>query len=129
MTGADGDDLLAGLWVVERLRSGADSLAPPLAGTRMDVEFGREGQLTGTTGCNRCRGSFQAHDGSIGVDLLATTRRFCIRPEGVMEQEARFLGTMADAVRYGFDGDDVLGLYDVADRHIAILRRESTPDE
>ncbi|MFK7884299.1 MAG: META domain-containing protein [Phycisphaerales bacterium] len=48
--------------------------------------------ITGTTGCNRFTGSF-VRRGEDGIEIgpIASTKKFCAEPAGIMQQEARIL--------------------------------------
>ncbi len=75
---------------------------PPLEGARAWIRFNPdETWVSGSTGCNRITGSYirRGQDG-IRIGPLRTTRRFCNQPEGIMQQEARLLHLLAEAVAY-----------------------------
>lgn len=56
------------------------------------LSLGEEGELSGTTGVNQIRGTYEAHDDTITVHGTGMTRR-AGRPEA-MEQERRFLAAL-----------------------------------
>lgn len=114
---------LVGSWHVDRLRTIAGSLEPLLEGTRVHAQFDDAGAIVGSAGCNSYRGSFEMEGDSITVGTLATTRKFCLRPPGVMEQEARYLEVLATAVHYSFGPEDTLRLSDDAGAVVLELTR------
>ncbi len=75
---------------------------PPLESARAWIRFKPdETWVTGSSGCNRITGSYirRGQDG-IRIGPLATTKRFCNEPEGIMQQEARMLHLLSEAVSY-----------------------------
>ena len=50
-----------------------------------------DGRVAGYAGCNRYTGSFKRDGKALSFGPAAATRRMCIEPEGVMEQEQQFL--------------------------------------
>lgn len=75
---------------------------PPLEGARAWIQFKQdETWVSGSSGCNRITGSYirRGQDG-IRIGPLAATKRFCNQPEGIMQQEARMLHLLVEAVAY-----------------------------
>ena len=66
---------------------------PPIAGTEITATFGTDRRVSGSAGCNRYTGAYEASGPSIEVGPLASTRMYCPTP-GVMEQEQRYLVTL-----------------------------------
>jgi heat shock protein HslJ len=61
------------------------------------IQFGANGRVSGSTGCNRFTGTYEiTEDGSIKIGPLASTRMAC--PQPAMEAEAKFFA-MLDEVR------------------------------
>ena len=112
-----------GRWIVDRMPPEAGGApSTPIAGTTIVVEFAASGSVAGDAGCNVFRGSFEVDDDSITIGRLATTQKLCGRPEGVMEQEARFLATLARASRFTVDADTLLLLDDTATPVMSMTR-------
>jgi heat shock protein HslJ len=65
-----------------------------IAGTRLTLEFGADGELRGSGGCNPFSGRFTAKDGMLDIGRLASTRMACMQPEGSPAQEAAFLAAL-----------------------------------
>lgn len=66
---------------------------PPLPGTRISVTF--DGSLVnGESGCNSYSGALIPQDGYFTVGPLITTKKTCLEPAGVMEQEQAFLAAL-----------------------------------
>jgi heat shock protein HslJ len=74
----------------------------PIEGSRIWIAFKPdETWVSGSSGCNRFTGSYirRGEDG-IRIGPLSSTRMFCNQPEGVMQQEARFLHLLGEAASY-----------------------------
>jgi heat shock protein HslJ len=78
-------------WVVNGYNNGRQAVVSVLAGTELTMEFAADGRVAGSTGCNRYTGSFKQDGKTLSFGPAAATRRMCIEPEGVMEQEQQFL--------------------------------------
>lgn len=92
--GCGGDTMTAieGGWRIIRL--GNDQ---PPEGTVLTVEFGRDGQVGGKSGCNRYGGSFTLSGEGLSLGPLRATRMAC--PPGQMETEQRVLDLLQNVTR------------------------------
>jgi heat shock protein HslJ len=77
-----------------------------IEGTAITLEF-TETYLGGQMGCNGYGGSpdsgkyISKGDGTFQIgDPFAVTVQLCTEPEGIMEQEAEFIKTLADATQF-----------------------------
>ena len=121
MTHSQSDHPL-GLWNLDRIRSIEGSLEPPIEGSRVQALFDEAGSVAGIAGCNSYRGRCQIEEGAFSVGPLATTRKYCLRPTGVMEQESRYLELLARATRYSFDAN-TLRFLDDSDTLLLVMAR------
>lgn len=74
----------------------------PIESTSIWISFKPdETWVSGHSGCNRFTGSYirRGEDG-IRIGPISSTRMFCQQPEGVMQQEARFLHLLTEAISY-----------------------------
>lgn len=78
-------------WVVTGYNNGRQAVVSVLNGTELTMEFSADGRVAGSAGCNRYTGSFSQDGKELGFGPTAATRRMCVEPEGVMEQEQQFL--------------------------------------
>jgi len=62
------------------------------------IQFGSEGRVSGSTGCNRFSGTYNQDGDALTIGTLATTRKAC-RPEA-MKREQQFLALLGK-VRHG----------------------------
>ena len=98
-TGASADPLGGARTVSGYLREGA--IVAPVAGSLVTAEFGPEGRLSGSAGCNRYVASYSTDGTSLEISGAASTRMFCTEPEGVMEQETAYLALLQTVAALG----------------------------
>lgn len=79
---------------------------PVLASTTITAEFTGEDRVAGSSGCNRYMGGARAEAGRLAVTPLASTMMAC-PPDGVMEQETRYLATLQAATRYSVGAEEL----------------------
>ncbi len=101
-------------WVVQSLRG-----QPLLAGTNVTVTF-KDGQISGSAGCNSYGGSYEAQDGKLTVGQLAMTEMYCENPAGVMDQEKSFLAALGAVASYQGSAGQV-ELADAAGQAVLVL--------
>jgi heat shock protein HslJ len=92
-------------WEVVNYNNGRGALVSVLDNTRIALDFGTDGQITGNAGCNNYFGYYQLSGNNITIGQPANTSLTCAEPEGVMEQEAEFLATLQTAATFRIDGD------------------------
>jgi len=68
----------------------------PISGSRTTIHF-EDGQVSGLGGCNQYGGEYQINGNKLTFDKLYMTEMACMSPEGIMEQEQRFLKALGDA--------------------------------
>ncbi len=78
-----------------------DDLQQVLRGTEITALFDADtNQVRGSAGCNAYSGSYRARGTALVIGRLAWTDRACFRPQGVMEQEERYLRLLGAAEGY-----------------------------
>ena len=95
-----------GSWEVTGFLSG-DAVTSPLAGTTLTATFSESGRIAGSAGCNTYTSSFTTDGGAIRITVPAATRKACLSPDGVMEQEAAYLAALPAAESYRVDGSSL----------------------
>jgi heat shock protein HslJ len=80
---------------------GLENLIP---GVQLTATFTEDGELRGGAGCNTYRAAYTTDGGAIEISPPAATKKFCAEPDGVMEQESRYLQALASAERFRVDG-------------------------
>jgi len=93
-------------WEVTGYNNGRQAVVGPKVGSRITVMF-RDGQVSGSSSCNRFHGSFTAQGNALTIHPLATTRMAC--EEGLMAQEQEFLSALQSATTWKI----VRGMLDV----------------
>ena len=92
-------------WVLDSYTTRGDSVSPVIAGTTVTAKFSPDGNVTGNAGCNHYGGGYLLEGTNISVSSLFSTLMYCGEPEGVMEQEARYLALLGNASSYRVRGD------------------------
>ena len=77
-----------------------------IQGTEVTISFDEDG-LGGFTGCNSYAGPAEVEDGSVTIDAqyFFYTAKLCEDPDGLREQEERYLDLVQRVTRYGIYGD------------------------
>lgn len=73
--------------------------ASPIEGSTITLSFA-DGRAAGNAGCNRYFGSCEVEGKSLTIGALGSTKMACHDPEGVMNQEQRYLELLGAAERY-----------------------------
>jgi heat shock protein HslJ len=91
-------------WQVVAYNNGAQAAVSVLEGTRITARFGEDGRVAGIAGCNEYATAYETAETSLTIGHPEATRRACAEPEGVMAQEARFLGALRSAESFRLEG-------------------------
>ena len=91
-------------WVVVNYNNGKQAVVSVLAGTKLTADFDTAGHMAGFAGCNDYSGPVKATPPKISIGPLASTRKFCSAPTGVMEQESAYLAALASAATCWMEG-------------------------
>jgi heat shock protein HslJ len=103
-TSAPASDPLAGTrWEVVNYNDGS-ALVSVINDTRITMEFGQDGRVTGNSGCNNYSAAYQVNSSNITIGSPGGTQRFCEEPEGIMEQETEFLAALQLASDFTING-------------------------
>ncbi len=89
---AQSQDLADTSWEVIGYNNGKQAITSVLAGTTLTAEFGKDGNLSGNSGCNTYNGTYTVTDDQIQIGPLATTRMAC--PQEIMDQETQYLAAL-----------------------------------
>ena len=114
-------------WDVVGYNNGKQAVVSVLRGSRIDLFFGTDGQVTGSAGCNRYFAPYQETDGHIVVRQPAATRRFCAEPSAIMQQEQDYLAALQDAKRVQLDGDRLTLRTQEGAIAVSLSRRPAAP--
>ena len=88
-----------------------------LNGTEVTIEFSTEEvpTLRGTAGCNQYGARFTVTEDKLEIGPIGSTEMLCREPEGVMDQETRYLSALRSVVRLRIR-DNGLQMYDASGR-------------
>ncbi len=95
-------------WKVTGFNNGQAAVVGVLAGTHPTVSFGADGTVSGSAGCNTMTGSFTTQGATLKLGPLATTKKACAEPAGVMEQETRLVAALESTATFGVQGDGLV---------------------
>ena len=133
LTGGDGTQLavykaqsqdLAGTnWEVTAYNNGKQAVIGVLEGTTLTASFGKDGSMSGNSGCNDFNGPYKIDGDQITIGPLASTMKMCSDPAGVMDQEAQYLAALQSAANYQIEGN-VLQLRTKDDALAAMFNRK-----
>ncbi len=102
---------IAGTWQVTGYNESEEAFRSVVIDTTLTAEFGEDGTLSGSAGCNDYTASYTTESTDLTIEGLEATKRTCDAPEGIMEQEAAFLDALKRSVTYEVLGAE-LTLYD-----------------
>jgi len=88
------------------------SLVSLVPDTQITAEF-KDGALSGSSGCNSYHGLFHQQEQKLSFDTFAVTMMSCPE-EGVMEQEAAYLSSLAKVTHFSVEGNRLF-LFDAND--------------
>ena len=94
-------------WVLEAYSTGGGAVSSVIAGTTITANFAADGIVTGNAGCNHYGGQYSLDGANLTVASLYSTLIYCETP-GVMEQEAAFMGHLANVSSYRVEGDRLI---------------------
>jgi heat shock protein HslJ len=101
---AQTQELAGTSWEVTGYNNGQQAVTTVLAGTTITAEFGKDGTLSGNSSCNDYSGPYTVTGNQIEVGPLASTKKACADPAGVMEQETQYLVALETAATYRIEG-------------------------
>jgi heat shock protein HslJ len=98
-------ELAATAWAVTGYNNGLQAVVSVLRGSALTVVFAADGKVSGSAGCNHYSATYSTSGHNLRIGQPAATRKWCPQPDGVMEQEDRFLRALASAATWRLDGD------------------------
>jgi|GEM_PF-1293551 len=73
----------------------------PIAGTNIQLQLKEHTWLDGNAGCNRYTANYiRKADAGLKFSDILTTRMYCAEPQGVMQQEARYIQLLQQVDAY-----------------------------
>jgi len=120
---AESQDLSGTSWEVTGYNNGKQAVIGALEGTTLTADFGKDGTLSGNSGCNTYSGGYKVNGDQITIGPLASTMMACSDPAGVMDQEAQYLAALQSAATYQIEGN-VLQLRTKDDALAAVFNKK-----
>lgn len=84
-------------WLVVGYNRGENAATPVLPGTDLTAEFGADGNVTGSAGCNDYFAPYTQDGAAITIGAAGSTRMSCPSPDGIMQQETQYLAALQSA--------------------------------
>lgn len=94
-------------WIGTAYNNGRQAVVSVVAGSKLSADFSNDGKLTGFAGCNRYITAYEAVGKNLVIGTMASTRKVCSEPAGVMEQEMLFLKALETAATYHLEGNQL----------------------
>ena len=115
------------------VNNGREAVVSLVAGTEISLTFNEDGTFGGQA-CNNYRGGYTLEGDTITISPLAMTMMLCPEPEGVMEQETKYLAALQNAATYTIDGStltirDAGGAMTVATKAKGLCCRKPRDDD
>jgi len=120
---AQSQDLAGTTWQVTAYNNGNQAVIGVVEGTTLTASFGKDGSMSGNSGCNDFNGPYKIDGDQITIGPLASTMKMCSDPAGVMEQEVQYLAALQSAANYQIEGN-VLQLRTKDDALAAMFNRK-----
>jgi heat shock protein HslJ len=94
-------------WSVLYYNNGRGGAVSVIIGTSLSANFSGDGKISGNSGCNDYSADYRTDGQKIAVGPIATTRKMCPTPDGVMDQEQEYLAALNTAATYRIDGKNM----------------------
>ena len=91
---------------------------------KMTLQFGKDGTLSGNSGCNTYSAPYRVNPKNNRIDLgsIITTQKFCAQPADLMKEEQAFLGDLQQVKSFKRSGKE-LELFDGKGKRLLDLRQ------
>ncbi len=91
-------------WTLESYSLSSEAVSSVIAGTTITAVFSADGNVGGNAGCNSYGAGYQVNGTNLTIEAPISTKMYCGEPEGVMEQENRYLTLLESVAGYRIDG-------------------------
>jgi heat shock protein HslJ len=92
-------------WNVLAYNNGKQGIESVMAATKLTAVFAKDGMLSGFAGCNSYAATYTGAPPKISIAKVSSTRKECATPNGVMDQESRYLAALSTAATYRIEGN------------------------
>jgi len=94
-------------WIVTGYNNGKQAVVSVAVGSKLTADFGIDGKLSGSAGCNSYAAGYETSGKTLKIGSVASTRKSCFDPAGVMEQEMLFFKALETSATYHREGDQL----------------------
>ncbi|MDQ1254060.1 MAG: hypothetical protein QG646_3280 [Euryarchaeota archaeon] len=99
-----------------------------IPGTKITIQFTEDNKIQGTSGCNMYFGTYKAPEGDVlSTSNIGCTKMACWSPQGVMEQEMRYLEALGNVCSFEVDQNNLKLFYD-AKQKVCNFTINQTPE-
>ncbi len=99
------ETLAGSSWSVIGYNNGNQAVVSVMLDTEITANFGQDGMLTGSTGCNDYSAAYTLNGANITFGPIISTQKFCAEPAGLMEQEQQYLVALQTAATYKIESN------------------------
>ena len=92
-------------WRITGINNGKGGVVSVLPDTTVTLSFSADGRASGSAGCNDYTGAYRAEGSTLAFAQAAATRKMCMQPAGVMDQEQRFLNALVTVATARVEGE------------------------
>jgi heat shock protein HslJ len=100
-------ELAGTAWNATGINNGRQALVSLVADSTVTLNFGTDGTVFGSAGCNSFNSGFEQSGGTVKFKPAATTRKMCPDP-AVMEQEQAFLNALVASTSVQLEGGQLV---------------------
>jgi heat shock protein HslJ len=87
-------------WRLLEYSDGSGSVVPVMPETTVTADYGDDGIVSGSAGCNGYSASYQVAAKLLEIGPATMTEIYCSQPEGIMDQEVQYLRALEDSSAY-----------------------------
>jgi heat shock protein HslJ len=117
-----GTELTRTNWTLQYLKDKTGITIPVQTGSRVTAQFGKDGRVSGYSGCNWYASTYTTKDRSITTTPESVTDMLCWGP-GVMDQESAYLADLSAVASWRTGGSDLF-LADASGRTVLVFNPE-----
>jgi heat shock protein HslJ len=103
-------EALTGTWMLDSIANGS-TVSTLVKGTSITALFAKDGNLTGSAGCNDYFATYKTTGDALSLTPIGTTRKFCAEPAGVMDQEILYISQLQNTTSFTIK-DNILTMMD-----------------
>jgi PKD repeat protein len=95
-------------WSLTFLSDSQGGTVSILPGSQITAGFLVDDNMTGSAGCNTYTARYEAQDNTLVIGLPSVGNQTCDQPDGIMDQETRYLTLLVQTTSYEISGNELL---------------------